>query len=159
MKLMKRSAMTYILVVCMLSQTACPGGSFNLDLRGIFNASPAFIDSLELGEHRAAVAKQFVTLGNGSATLYDELKACDTKPCDLDAVEKFQGTFFTVTQSDEIWGKNPKLEKIKKIAAGLLLAARIYYGAEATSAATEPGMGTEKDIKARIEKLKAAMQP
>lgn len=153
----KKLFLPLILVFAILSQ-ACGSQNFATDLRLVLAASGPLIESLNLGAKRGAVIADFTDLANGAATLADDLKVCqNAKPCELTAVEKFDGTFEVVINRGH-FGLSPKLQVVEGVVRGIISSAKIYFGG-ATNARMASKPVTEKSIKAQVEALKVAMQP
>jgi hypothetical protein len=142
--------------------------NFARDFRLVLAASGPLISSLPLGDKKAAVAADFTELAGDAATMADEFNVCGSKPCKLNAVSKFESEFEVVDARGH-FGLHPKLQTVEGILKGIIASARIYYGG-GSGTVTFPATGTgpavvtpvrvvtEKDLKAQLDALKAAMK-
>lgn len=152
MKRLKLLTVAPLLTIALLLQ-AC-GGSFAQQLRVILAASTPLIDSLNLGDKRAAVIADFSELAGGAATLKESLDACADKPCKLNAVDAYERLFESV-EAHGNFGSHQKLQDIERILRGIVEAARVYYGSSTLSrGATVSG----ESLDAQLRELKAAMK-
>ena len=90
------------------------------------------------------------------------MKLCGpAKPCKLDAVGKFQIRFFDIERRGH-FKLSPKLENVQSILAGVIEAAKLYYGAAPkqprTAAGPVPAANPANELKAKLDELKAAMR-
>jgi hypothetical protein len=154
MRVTMKSTYALILSICILSQVAC-GGGFAGSLRTILAASGPLIESLNLGDKKAAVIKDFTDLADGAASLKENLDACNDKLCKLGAVEVYQQVFADVGLRGHL-GSVEKLRKIQTIIAGIIASARIFYGGGGESAASAPV--SEQSIDVQLKALKREME-
>jgi hypothetical protein len=162
--------LSFALIAGTLTQTACPKGShpltdYVMQLRLGLAVSGAFLDSLNLGPERQAVANDFIQFGDNAATLGDDIKACGSdKPCKVRAVAKFQTAFWDVLRHGH-FKLSPKLERIQTIVQAIINAATVYYGGTLPRTARrdvdtpDNPKAAEIEIKLRLQELKAATQP
>ena len=156
---MKRSIRTTALIA-FLVLVSCGASDFASQLRVILAASDPLIESLNLGDKKAAVVQDFADLAQGAATLSDDLKACADKPCKLNAVDRFQIRFFDIQRRGH-FKLSPKLQNIEGILQGIIAAAKVYYGPQRPAVATAgpvPAPNPEKQLNDRLAELKAAMR-
>lgn len=153
---------TLILAALMLIQS-CGASSFASQLRLILAASGPLIESLNLGDKKDAVIQDFSDLASGAADLSDALKACETKPCKLDAVSKYEVKFWDILRRGH-FKLSPKLEQVQEVLAGIISAAKIYYGAIDKKSSRAAGSGpalepnAANELNAKLKELKEAMQ-
>jgi len=155
---MKKVAATSILSALLLVQSC--GGTFATSLRAILASSSPLIESLNLGENKQKVVIGFTELADSAAKLTEAIKACGN-PCKLDAVTAFKADFDRINARG-IFGTHPKLQKVGEILDGIILSARIYYGArppQTTSAGPVPPRNTKAELDEKLRELKAAMKP
>jgi hypothetical protein len=157
---MRRSAHSLALTAILVLAN-CGGFNAASQLRLYLSASGPLISSLPLSDSlKSGLVVDFTDLASGAATMAEEFKACGSdKPCKLNAVDKFQVRFFGVERRGH-FGSHAKLQTVKDIIAGIISSARIYYGArQNVTAGGSPRVVTEADLKAKLDELKAAMQP
>jgi hypothetical protein len=139
--------------------------NFARDFRLVLAASGPLVNSLPLGNKKAAVVADFSELAGDASTMADEFNTCGaSKPCKLNAVSKFESEFEIVDARGH-FGLHPKLQTVEGILKGIIASARIYYGGTSAGViANGPSLGpapvvTEADLKAQLKDLKAAMRP
>lgn len=161
---MKRSTIVAPALVALLWIQSCSGSNFATQLRTILAASGPLIESLNLGDKKQAVITDMQDLASGAADLSDALKACETKPCKLDAVSKYEVKFWDVLRRGH-FKLSPKLEKVQEILGGIISSAKIYYGAPAPRTSRVAGSrpvpepNAASELNTRLAELKAAMRP
>jgi len=148
---------TPILAALLLIQSC--GGTFATSLRAILAASGPLIESLNLGDSKEKVIIGFTELTTSATTLADSLKACTDNPCKLNAVQAFKADYDRIRLRG-IFGVHPKLQKVGQILDGIILSARLFYGAKMPQVSGTGGARTvtENDLDAQIKELKAAMK-
>ena len=146
-----------MLAALMLIQSC--GGTFATSLRAILASSGPLIESLSLGENKQKVVIGFTELADSAAKLTEAIKACADNPCKLDAVTAFKSDFDRINARG-IFGVHPKLQKVGQILDGIILSARLFYGAKMPQVSGTGGARTvtENDLDAQIKELKAAMK-
>lgn len=149
-----RTTLTALVLSYAILTTAC-ASNFATDLRLALAVSAPFIESLNLGNRRAAIVADFTELGTDAATMAESLNACaGNKGCELNAVGAFEASFEIVANRD--FNSVPKLSQVESLVRGILAAARIYYGARpAAGIRTASQVDPLKDIKAKTAQLKA----
>lgn len=152
-------ALTAILVLA-----NCGASDFASQLRLILAASGPLINSLNLGDKKAAVVQDFTDLGQGAATLADDLKACEaSKPCKVEAISRFEQRFVEIEKRGH-FNLSPKLQNIEDILSGVIQSAKIYYGSPAPRTSRAAGSGPvpaanpANELKAKLDELKAALK-
>lgn len=146
-------------IIFLLIFANCGGFNFSTSLRAVLAASGPLIESLNLGDKKTAVVADFADLASAAGTLGDEIKACTDKPCQLNAVDRFQTRFWDIERRGH-FKLSPKLEKVQEVLAGLIASARIFYGAKPPAVRGSSGrVVTEGDLKAQLDELKVAMKP
>jgi hypothetical protein len=156
---MRKVAASSILSALLLVQSC--GGTFATSLRAILASSGPLIESLNLGENKSKVVIGFTELADSAAKLTEAIKACAGNPCKLDAVTAFKSDFDRINARG-VFGTHPKLQKVGEILDGIILSARIYYGArppQTTSAGPVPPRNTKAELDEKLRELKAAMKP
>lgn len=149
-----RRTLSTALILCIVL-SACGSFNFANELKVVLAASTPLIDSLNLGDKRAALIQDFADLADGAADLADDLKTCaKDKPCSLTAIDKFTIRFWDVERRGH-FKLSPKLEKIQTILAAIIASAKIYFAPPA--AGRQVGNVSEASIRAQIAELKIAM--
>lgn len=150
------------LITFSLLNASCGAFDFANSLQAVLQsgAQKPFIDSLHLGAHTQDVTTDFTDLIFGGTVLATGFKACGdkNKPCDLQAVSKFQTTFDEIIARGH-FGLHPKLTQIQTIVRGLILSATIYYGGTvpSRSAVVQSPNQAERDMKQGLKDLKVLM--
>ena len=94
---MKRKTSAASILITLLLVQSCGASDFASQLRLILAASTPLINSLNLGDKKAAVITDFSDLASGAADLSVDLKTCaQDKPCKINAVDRFQVRFFDI---------------------------------------------------------------
>lgn len=142
------------IVLFSLFLSAC-GGNFAGSIRSILATSPALVDSLvasgAITDGRAVYIKDLTDLGNGATTLSESFKACDSKPCKLEAVDRYQQLFFDVANRGNL-ARVGKLARVQVILESLIASARVYFGA-----AVKRGE-SHKSVDSLLKELEAEMK-
>ena len=150
------------LVLTVIFEFGCGGGTFANELRMVLAASSPLIESLPLNSNlKVGLVTDFTDMAGGAATLGDCLNTATDKPAKLMCVQSFSTDVEAVINRGHFGqANNPRLTQILGIVRGVIASARIYYGAPKSStskAASKPV--TEASLKAQIEALKEAMKP
>lgn len=166
----RKTLAAFVLAVSLVFQAGlCSGGSFATSLRLTLAASGPLLDSLVASgaisaNIRAGLITDFSDLANGAATLKEDLDQCaDSKPCKLDAVEKFHNLFTAISARGR-FGAHARIQQISIIVRGIISAARIYYGGsplpgEGVTGGPLPSQSeAKKMIEAKLKELDAAMK-
>ena len=121
-----RSFLPLVLIYAIIL-SGCGAGNFANDLRVVLAASTPLIDSLNLGDKRAALIQDFADLAGAAANLADDLKACGKdRVCSLNAIDKFAVRFWDIERRGH-FKLSPKLEKVQGILAAIIQSAKLYF--------------------------------
>jgi len=158
---MKRQAsIGTIALTAILVLANCGASSFATQLRVILSASTPLIESLNLGDKKAAVIADFADLASGAATLSDDLKACTDKPCKITAIERYEVRFWDIQRRGH-FKLSPKLQNVENIVAGIIQSAKLYYGVPikaSRSSGPVPAANPAKELSDKLSELKTAMR-
>lgn len=150
-------------LIAILVLANCGASDFASQLRIIVAASGPLINSLNLGDKKAAVIQDFADIASGAADLSTDLKACaQDKPCKIAAIERFEHRFWDIQRRGH-FKLSPKLQNVESILQSVIAAAKVYYGGGKTPQAAARGpvssANPASDLKQKLDELRAAMKP
>jgi hypothetical protein len=106
---------------------------------------------------KSGLVTDFTDMAGGAATLGDCLNGASGKPAKLVCMQMFSLEVEAIIARGHFGNANsPRLQRILGLIRGIIVSAKIYYGAPSARASSKPV--TEATIKAQIESLKKAME-
>lgn len=163
-----RLAPLALVLLLLGSQVACDP-KYATALQLIFAAAGPFIESLPVGSDREATIIDFTDLGSATTTLAIALNNAPSKTAKVNAIDTYEKSVEAIFNRGH-FTNSETLQRIERLARGIIASARIYYGGTAppvtgdASARRAPGPAmtkaeAKKDLDAKIKELQSIIAP